>query len=86
MHPVLIAFAVVLSIALVVLWVRLRQHRIDLKPGESAYAGASEIWQRNVYKAANYDNRGRELLPWLIAVQTAWTLISAGLLFSFVFD
>jgi hypothetical protein len=49
------------SIGLVI-YSRIRQYRIDLKPDQSAYEGASSIPQVNYLSPANYSPAGRRLL------------------------
>jgi hypothetical protein len=43
----------------------LAKYRTDLTPFNSPYEGASSIWQVNVLRPANYNERGKKLLPWL---------------------
>jgi hypothetical protein len=43
----------------------LAKYRVDLRPWESPYEGASWVWQVNVFRRSNYNEQGQKLLPWL---------------------
>ena len=61
----------------------LREHRTDLKPGDSLFEGEFRVWQRNVLTPRHYDRRGRALLAayWVVLVVQAcgiwWVVQSA---------
>jgi hypothetical protein len=52
-----------------VILVRLRPHRIDLRPDQHLGEGTSSVWQQNVTDPRNYDDAGRRLLAQLSAAQ-----------------
>jgi hypothetical protein len=63
----LVAF--VTFVAMQIVLVRLREHRIDLRPEQHFGHGRSPFWQVNVMSSANYDDAGRKMLRWLGLLQ-----------------
>jgi hypothetical protein len=70
-----------------VLFSRLRRYRIDLKPDQNAYDGASRVPPANYLSRANYSTDGYALLRWfwtwhvvMLATQAViiWLLLGAG--------
>jgi hypothetical protein len=72
-------FAMIASFALMG---RLRDYRIDIKPGQSDFEGSSTVGQLNVFFRSNYSPAGRKLLPWLWVVQ----LLAFAFVLWFVFS
>ena len=68
----LAAFATL--VAMMIVLVRLRPHRTDLRPEQHFGEGRSAIWQVNALDPRNYDAGGRALLRWLFALQVLWIL------------
>lgn len=68
--PAVIGF--VAGVWALVLLVRLRQYRTDLKPDQHFGEGKSGAWQQNVTDPGNYGSHGKRLLRWLSAVQLLW--------------
>lgn len=62
-----VIYFVVVSAAMLVVFVRLAEERIDIPSDESPFSGGSVIWQFNVLKPSNYTEKGRRLLRWLYA-------------------
>lgn len=58
----LVAFVTLVAMQIVL--VRLREHRIDLRPEQHFGHGRSPVWQVNVMNPANYDDAGRKMLRW----------------------
>ncbi len=68
----------VLQIWGIVLFVRLRPYRIDLKQGQHGYEGASRVNAVNFFSRANYSPEGQRLLRWTWAQRVA-TLATAAI-------
>jgi hypothetical protein len=81
---VIIGTALVLVIAQLVVFVQLREHRIDLRPEQSAFEGYSRVWQGNVLRSKNYTTRGRRWLRWFVTLQVALGLLVLYLVVEFV--
>ena len=54
-----------LSVAIMVLLVRLQKYRIDVPPGASFADGRSPVWQVNAFSRANYRPEAQRSLLWL---------------------
>jgi hypothetical protein len=65
-----------------VLTVKLRQHRTDLRPSQFDTEGASRIGHNNLTNPENYDAEGKHLLRWLSVAQIAWLVSSVLVLFA----
>lgn len=64
--------AFVACVASMVVLVRLRPHRTDLRPEQHIGEGRSAIWQVNAFDPRNYDPAGRALLRWIPVLQVTW--------------
>jgi hypothetical protein len=62
-----------------VLFVRIRPYRIDIKRAQNAYEGASRSNKINYLSRANYSPDGQRLLRWFW-VQHAAQVATAGIL------
>jgi hypothetical protein len=80
------AFVAFLTLTLyeLVFTIHLREHRIDLEPGEDFASGASRFVALNVYRSANYSEFGQTRLRRLyqitglrFAVLAVWMVFSA---------
>jgi hypothetical protein len=67
----------VLGMSRIVFTSKLAEHRID-NPDPGAAMASNREARAERLKEANYDLRGRRLLPWYRAVNTAYWVLAAG--------
>jgi hypothetical protein len=70
----------VLNLALLM---RLRDHRIDISPGQSFSEGSSPFGWINVLRTGNYSSAGQRLLVWYrigLALQIVGFLVAGSLI------
>jgi hypothetical protein len=72
--------AFILLFAQMILFVKLTEHRTDIRRGQSPGAGAFPIGLVNVLRPSNYTGKGRSLLRRLYWLQVAWAVTLIGLL------
>jgi len=60
---IVIVFTVPALLTLILL-VNVSQYRVDLRPGQTPFEGASTYWLLNVWRESNYSERGIRLLRW----------------------
>jgi hypothetical protein len=57
---------VIPGLVAVTLFLKISEHRIDLRPYETPFHGSSRIAYRNVLKRSNYSIDGQRLYPWFL--------------------